>query len=87
MGVEKLEIALDIFNCFKNASVMRFLVKEIARTVYSGCMCIKRLLGGNLIVSMHIIPLEKMLGRSVCFSPLEREDKNQQLTAIQMKKS
>lgn len=38
------------------------------------CIKKKRLLGGNLIVSIHVIPLGKLLGVSVCFSPLERED-------------
>lgn len=37
----------------------------------------ERLLGDNLVVSMHIIPLEKSLGVSVCFRPLERDYKNQ----------
>lgn len=50
-------------------------------------MYIKRLLGDNLIVSMHAIPLEKLLGISVCFSPLERDYKHQQLTATQILKS
>lgn len=61
-------------------------MKETARTMYSGYMYIKRLLGGNLIVSMHVIPLEKLLGISVCFTPLERDYKNQQLTVIQILK-
>lgn len=85
MGGEKLEIAIEIFNSFKNDNIKWCLLKESARTMYSGYMCIKRLLGGNLIVSIHVIPLGKLLGLSVCFSALERDDKSQQLTAIQTK--